>query len=464
MNIYTSILIVDDEKNTREGLKTILMAQGYEVDAVGSPYDALEIIRDEMPDIVLTDVRMPQMDGLELLLKARSLHKDVIVVVMTAYGTVENAVKAMQSGAFHYLMKPLNTSELLAIIDKAKERKKLIEENRDLKSKLEEKNEFSQIVYNSEKMTELLDIVRQVAPTKASVLIQGESGTGKELIARMLHEASDRRNYSFIPVHCASLTDSLLSSELFGHEKGAFTGASQRKIGRFERADKGTLFLDEVGEIPEEMQVKLLRVLQEEEFERVGGTSLVKIDTRIVAATNKDLAEEVRKGNFREDLYYRLNVVALTLPALRERPGDIPALLRHYIDHYSKVNHKKVETITPEAERILSDYAWPGNVRELKNVVERMVVLARSNVLDTSNVPADINSSENGILRDVNTGKVNQGEESSNESADLRSMERELIINTLKECGNNKSKTAKQLGISRRTLYRKLEEYGADLL
>ncbi len=455
MSVNTSILVVDDEKNTREGLKSLLEVHGYEVDLADDGYKALEIVKRDMPDIVLTDLRMPDIDGLELLQKVKKINEETLVIVFTAYGTVENAVKAIQSGAFHYLSKPVNTDELIEILKKAVSRKKLEQENKELRSQLNERYEFSDIVYKSSKMVEIMDMVKQVAPTNASVLIQGESGTGKELIARLIHSESLRKNEAFVPVHCASLTETLLASELFGHERGAFTGAVGRKLGRFERAHKGTLFLDEIAEIKENMQVKLLRVLQDGEFERVGGTKSIKVDVRIVSASNKNLFEEVQKGNLREDLYYRLNVVLITIPPLRERKADIKLLIEHYLKHYCKVNNKNINEIEPNAMNALINYNWPGNVRELKNIVERMVVLSRNNTIDFLNVPSDIrNFGESG--RDLSPNLENH----DINRMSIRDMERELILKALKDSNRNKSKVAKKLGISRRTLYRKLQEYG----
>lgn len=454
MNIQPTVLVVDDEKNTCHGLKTFLELHDYEVSVAQDAYDALDAIKMDNPDIVLTDVRMPEIDGLQLLSKIKEISPETIVIMVTAYGSVEDAVKAIQSGAYHYLSKPINTDELIEILKKAVSRKRLEQENKDLKTQLDEKYEFGKIVYKSKKMQTIIDTVEQVAPTHASVLIEGESGTGKELIARLIHALSLRKNEAIIPVHCASLTDTLLASELFGHEKGAFTGAFERKIGRFEKAHKGTLFLDEIGEVKEDMQVKLLRVLQEGEFERVGGTKTIKVDIRLISASNKRLLDEIKAGTFREDLYYRINVVSITLPPLRERKEDIEALVEHYMKHYSSVNHKKIHGISPYALKALINYNWPGNVREVRNVVERMIVLARGNTLTIENVPADIRTfSGNSVIESLESNVKKQDDLS------IRDMEKDMIVRALKEMNGNKSKVAKKLGISRRTLYRKIEEF-----
>lgn len=449
MNAYPSVLIVDDEKNTREGLKTLLELHNYEVDIASDGFQALDKVKMDLPDIVLTDLRMPEMDGIEVLKKIKVLHPDTIVIVLTAYGTVETAVQAMQNGAFHYLTKPINTNELLEILKKAVSMKKLEQENKDLKKQIRENYEFGEIIYSSQEMKNIIETVKQAAPSNASFIITGESGTGKELIARMIHIHSERKNGPFIPVHCAALSETLLESELFGHERGSFTGAVERKLGRFERAHKGTLFLDEIGEIPESMQVKLLRVLQDGEFERVGGTKIIKSDVRVIAATNKNIEDMVRQGKFREDLFYRLNVVSVHLPPLRERRDDIEPLIDFYLDKYARINHKNITKIDEQVRSLLRSYSWPGNIRELRNVIERMVVLSKGPIIDDSHVPRDM----------VNQGAGVKDTELNNKNIQIKDMEREMILNAIKQCKGNKSLVAKQLGISRRTLYRKLEQY-----
>ena len=455
---WPSILVVDDEKNTREGLAKVLEGLNYDVQTVSEGEEALRVIDKERPDIVLTDIRMPGMDGISLLEKIKGKYPEVSIILLTAYGTVQNAVKAMKLGAFYYLTKPVNLEELEFLIKKALTQQSLQAENRELKQELfRERFEEGSIISRSEKMKYVLEIVDRVAPTRSTILLQGESGTGKELLAHRIHERSPRKTETFLAVHCAVLTESLLASELFGHERGSFTGANDRKIGRFELANGGTLFLDEVSEIPPEMQVKLLRVLQEGEFERVGGTKTIKVDVRLVCATNKDLAQEVKSGRFREDLFYRINVILVKIPPLRERRQDIRALSEYLIRQLARVNGKKIEGIDERALKYLESYNWPGNVRELKNVLERMVVLSRGTRLSEENIPEDVRSSRGVILgiakREEPRMVVSSGQ------GDLQQMEKELIRVRLGESRGNKSEAARKLGISRRTLYRKIEEY-----
>jgi len=445
--VWPTILIVDDEKNTLSGLEKFLEGQHYDVLTAEKAEDALRLIDKERPDIVLTDIRMPGMDGMALLEKIKAKHPEVTVILLTAYGTVENAVKAMKTGAFHYLMKPVNLEELEFLIKKALTQQSLREENRELRRELfRERFEEGEIIAHSKKMKQVLEVVDRVAPTRSTVLLEGESGTGKELLAHRIHQMSPRRNETFLAVHCAALTETLLASELFGHEKGAFTGASERKIGRFEMANGGTLLLDEVSEIPLEMQVKLLRVLQEGEFERVGGTKTLCVDIRLVCTTNKVLAEEVRQGKFREDLFYRINVILIKVPPLRDRREDTRPLIDYFVGTLSRINGKSIEGIEEEVYKQLETYPWPGNVRELKNVVERMVVLSQERKLSLASLSD---------LKSPLTSSSNWNPESSN----LEQMEKELIRVKLEECRGNKSKAAQKLGISRRTLYRKIDEY-----
>jgi DNA-binding NtrC family response regulator len=456
MSVYSAILIVEDEKNTRDGLKKFLEGLGYDVITAADGSEGLEEYRKESPDLVLADIRMPGLDGISLLEKIKALNSAANVILLTAYGSVEDAVKAMKKGAFYYLTKPVNLEELEFLVKKALASQNLEEENRELRQALfREKFETGEIVAQSAKMKELLKTVGQVAQSNATVLIEGESGTGKELIAHRIHELSARRNFSFVPVHCAALTETLLPSELFGHEKGAFTGATERKIGRFERAHMGTLFLDEVGEISRDTQVKLLRVLQDGVFERVGGTKPIKVDVRLVCATNKNLLEEVKAGRFREDLYYRINVIDLSVPPVRERKEDIPPLVNDFIRYFAKVNGKNIKGVSPEALDMLVEYDWPGNVREIKNIIERMVVLSNDDFLGLKNVPEDIRQSPPPSAIESRISQV-----SSPILGSLSDMEKEAIKKILSDVRGNKSLAAKKLGISRRTLYRKIEEYG----
>ena len=452
MSICPSILIADDEKNTREGLQQFLEGLDYDVMTAADGQEAWNLFQSEKPDLVLADIRMPHLSGTELLTKIMAANPQALVILLTAYGNVEDAVKAMKSGAFYYLTKPVNLEELEFLVKKAWASLSLEQENKELKQALfKEKFEKGEIIGQSKNIKEILKTADQIAKSNSTVLIEGESGTGKELIAHRIHESSTRRHKPFVAVHCAALTETLLASELFGHEKGAFTGASERKIGRFERAHQGTLFLDEVGEISQETQVKLLRVLQEGEFERVGGTRTLKVDVRLVLATNKNLLDEVRKGNFREDLYYRINVIYLRMPPLRERKEDIPKLSEHFLKLFALRNSKKITSIDAEAMEALKSYSWPGNIRELKNIMERMVVLATEEGLNISNIPDDI--------RFVGQATA-QGMTTRAQTTNLNDVEKECIQQTLQEVKGNKSLAAKKLGISRRTLYRKLTEYG----
>lgn len=453
---WESILIVDDEKNSREGLGKFLESQGYDIHLAQSAKEALDILKKDSPNLIISDIRMPEMDGITLLHKVKELDPKASVILLTAYGSVENAVQAMKAGAFHYLTKPVNLEELEFAVKKALSSQHLERENIELKKELiQEKFETETIISRSPKMKKVLELAMQVAKSESTVLLQGETGTGKELLAHLIHNHSSRKDRSFIAVHCASLTETLLASELFGHEKGAFTGATERKVGRFERAHQGTLFLDEIGEIPESMQVKLLRVLQDGVFERVGGTKSLKVDVRLICATNKNLAEEVKKGKFREDLYYRINVIMLEIPPLRDRKEDIRPIVDHYLSYFCKANNKKIEKVSEDAYRALENYSWPGNIRELRNIVERMVVLATGTTIEIDNVPNDIRYFNAPAPSVMAVSLSDDG----HKAGDIQVMEKELIKKKLTELAGNKSKAAKELGISRRTLYRKIEEY-----
>ncbi len=450
MSNFQTILLVDDDENSLKGLARYL-ENDYDVLTSKNAVDAIELFRREKPDLVLSDVKMPGMDGTQLLEKLLQIQPSAKVILLTAYGTVEDAVKAIKKGAFYYLQKPVNLDELEILVKKAFSSKQLEEENRELKKELfAQKFDDGELVAESPKMKELLKTVDKIAQSQSTVLIEGESGTGKELIAHRIHRLSQRAQAPFIPVHCAALTDTLLTSELFGHEKGSFTGATERKQGRFERAHQGTLFLDEMGEISKDTQVKLLRVLQEGEFERVGGTKTLQVDVRVLAATNRHLLDEVKKGNFREDLYYRINVIYLKVPPLRERTEDIPPLVQNFIRQFSKANGKKITGIDKKAMDLLIAYNWPGNIRELKNIIERMIVLSSEGMIGADLVPDDIQSF---------SPRTHTGSELVNQTGSLSDVEKELIEKTLRAQRGNKSSTAHALGISRRTLYRKLEEY-----
>ena len=442
------ILIVDDEKNTREGLARALRDDYYVAEAENG-LRALEWLETNHADVVLSDLRMPGMDGMALLSRLLARDPKPVLILLTAYGNIETAVEAMKRGAYDFLAKPVNLDRLELLLKRALAERRLDAENRRLKAQLDSKYGFENILGASPAMQEVFDTIRQVAPTRATVLIQGESGTGKELVARALHQCSARAQGPFIPVHCAALAPTLLESELFGHEKGAFTGAQERRRGRFEMADGGTLFLDEIGEIDPLVQVKILRAIEERKFERVGGAETIGVDVRLVAATNRDLKKMVEAGTFREDLFYRLHVVNLTLPPLREREGDIVLLAQHYLKALAAENGKALKGLTPEAMDALTAYAWPGNVRELRNVIERMVVLGAGPVLTARDLPPAVRAAAAAPApATTRAGRV------------LRDAERQLILEALRRHKDNRTQAAQDLGISRRTLHRKLNEFG----
>ncbi len=448
--MFETILLVEDEASSRKGLTQFLQGLEFDVLTATDGKEAFEIFKKENPDLVISDIRMPEMDGVTLLEKIKAESPSAKVILLTAYGSVEDAVKAMKKGAFYYLTKPVNLEELEFLVKKAFSSHRLEEENKELRQELfKERYDQGNLIAQSPKMKELLKTVDKIAGSNASVLIEGESGTGKELIARRIHDLSPRSLQPFIAVHCAALTETLLSSELFGHEKGSFTGATDRKKGRFERAHGGSLFLDEIGEITKETQVKLLRVLQEGEFERVGGTKTIKVDVRLIAATNKTLLDEVKQQRFREDLYYRINVIYLKVPPLRERKEDISPLVDAFIRQYSSLNAKKISGIEPDALELLTRYDWPGNIRELKNVIERMIVLSSGDRLTLEHVPDEFRQ-----------GRASPAAPAIFSGFDrITDVEKELIQKVLQEAKGNKSLAAEKLGISRRTLYRKLDEY-----
>jgi len=396
---------------------------------------------------------MPGVDGMGLLRRAMSLTNPPVCIMMTAYGSIENAVQAMQAGAYHYVTKPVNLDELELVIQRALNSHRIEVENVNLHEQIDHRYGLENIIGESTAMRQLFETVQQVAPSRATVLITGETGTGKELIAKAIHNISPRKNGAFIPVHAAALPSTLLESELFGHEKGAFTGAVERRIGRFELADGGTLFLDEVSELEPSIQVKLLRVLEERAFERVGGAKTLQVDVRLVAATNKDLKKLVSEGKFRDDLFYRLSVVTIDLPPLRERRDDIPLLVKAFLDEFGRENSKQVRELTPEALNVLLAYDWPGNVRELRNAIEQMVVLARAERLTVRDMPAVIRGSAD--LTKINVVRAGMTVEEA---------ERQLIVQALKETNGNRTKAAQKIGISRRTLHRKLKEFGLENL
>jgi len=442
----TTILVVDDEQVHRYMLCSMLREWGWRCVEADDGETAVAAVEKHTYDAVLMDVRMARMDGREAFSRIHALQPSLPVVIMTAYSSVDDAVAAIRHGAHDYLTKPLDFDRLRLTLERAVDRRQVIERQRH--GTAEETPLETAIIGTSPPMLELLDMIRYVAPTEATVLIAGESGTGKELVAEALHRNSLRRDQAFVKVNCAALAESLLESELFGHEKGAFTGADRRREGKFVQADGGTLFLDEIGETTQAMQVKLLRVLQEQELQRVGGEETISVDVRIIAATNRDLEEEVRRGAFREDLYYRLNVVMLTVPPLRERGDDITLLVRHFAALFAQKNRRRLEGITPECINLLRRYPWPGNVRELENAIERGIILMRGEQLTEKSLPLTIQKMAE-----------EQDAVASARPLSLSEVEKEMIFQTLDETGGNKSEAARRLGITRKTLQNKLNKY-----
>ncbi len=444
------ILIADDELNIREGLAAAVESEGYDSITAENGSVAWNIIQKQGADLVITDLRMPVMTGSELLEKIYSSYPTLPVVVLTGHGSIEDAVKAMQNGAVDFLTKPVNLDHLFVLIKKTLRGRDIEEKNLELQRELENlknKSSYSSIIGKSKKVQDLLDTISQVASTKASVLITGESGVGKELVADAIVNFSDRKDKSFVKVHCAALNSNLLESELFGHVKGAFTGAVSDKKGRFEQADGGTIFLDEIGEIDKSTQIKLLRVLQEHEFEKVGGEKTIKTDVRVIAATNRNLEEEIRKGNFREDLYYRLNVVNLKVPPLRERKEDIILLATHFLKQFCEENNKKIEGFSNQAMAAINNYDWPGNIRELRNCLESAVVMCRNSIIDLNDLPPAVSSAGSSVDIVIPLGTT------------MEEAEKTIILETLAYCKGNKSKTADVLNLGRKTVLRKLAEY-----
>jgi DNA-binding NtrC family response regulator len=448
------VVVIDDEVNAAAALAALLEQDGYDVERAADGHAGLQLLERHDPDVVLTDLRMPGMDGLELLGRIKELRPEAMVIVMTAYGTVKTAVQAMKLGAEDYLGKPIDIEELEVVVEKALERKQLLAETRALRERLEHKYQLENLVGESPAMLSVFKTIRQVATSSASVLLLGESGTGKELFAQALHQSSPRRRKPFVKVACAALPETLLESELFGHEKGSFTGAIHTRAGRFEAADGGTLFLDEIGDISPTVQVKLLRFLEEREFERVGGNRTFKVDVRIVAATHRDLKKKLEDGSFREDLYYRLNVIEILIPPLRERPGDVPLLAQHFLRKYAKANGKDLRELSDDVLSLLLSHAWPGNVRELENAMERAVVLVDGDRLLTAHFPT-----VRATLPDAARGGTPQGLRVRIPGSPLADLEREAILRTLASVGGSTSKAAAILDISARKIQYKLKEY-----
>jgi two-component system NtrC family response regulator len=450
-----TILVVDDESNYLTVMEALLSATGYEVLTAPGALEALKIAGVSDLDLVLTDMKMPRMSGIQLLDELRRLYPDLPVIIMTAYGTVEKAVTAMKKGAFDYILKPFKNEEILITIAKALGYRHLILKNLLLSQELEKKYGFPNIVGESRGMQEILALVKRVASSRATVLVTGESGTGKELIARAIHQCSNRAQKPFISVNCAALTETLLESELFGHERGAFTHAVAMRKGRFELSDGGTLFLDEVAEMSPALQVKLLRVLQEMEFERVGGSRSIKVDVRVVAASNRDLKEEVEAGRFREDLFYRLNVVHLHIPPLRQRQEDTPLLATHFIQKYVAENVRGKTRVTPEALKLLVQYAWPGNVRELENVVERAVILCHNNLITPTDLPGELAPAAPDSRLDID--RFIPLHTPLPEA--LEHIEEQMIRRALEQSGQVQVRAAELLGITKSLLQYKLKKY-----
>lgn len=445
-----TILIIDDEKNIREGLAASFEMDGYDVCLAADGKEGLSYIEKGGIDLVITDLRMPGLSGEEVLRRVTTETPGIPVIVLTGHGSIDAAVDAMRNGAYDFLTKPLNLDQLSLIVKRALQNRELSLQHQQMQKELEGRHSFDKMIGKSSEMQKIFDLLKKVAPSKASVLITGESGVGKELVADAIHNLSPRKDNSFVKVHCAALTESLLESELFGHEKGAYTGADNLVKGRFELAHGGTIFLDEIGEINPTVQVKILRVLQEKQFERVGGTKTIEVDVRIVAATNKDLEAEVKAGRFREDLYYRLNVIHVQVPPLRERKDDIPLLISSFVQHFATENNKNIKGIDSKARAALYKYDWPGNIRQLQNCIESAVVMCSGDEITLDDLPPSISQAATESQIMIPSGIT------------LEEAEKILIQQNLAALKGNKSKTAEVLGIGRKTLHRKLAEYGIE--
>jgi DNA-binding NtrC family response regulator len=442
------VLIVDDEQHQRDILQMILESEGYTTSSAANGRQALRLVREQHFDVALTDLKMPYMSGITLLEELLREQPGICVLLMTAHGTIDSAVEAMRKGAFDYLTKPLDREELLLVLKRVMERANLVRENRMLQEQLQERFRLENMVGAHGSMQEVFRLVQKVAPSNSTVLVYGESGTGKELVARAIHHLSPRRNRPFYAVSVAALPETLLEAELFGHEKGAFTGAEVRKVGLFEQASGSTLFLDEVGELKKDLQVKLLRVLQEREITRVGGQERIHVDVRIVAATNRDLERAVREGEFRDDLYYRLNVIPIFLPPLRDRPTDIPLLVEHFL---AKYDGERRRSMSADALRVILAYDWPGNVRQLESTIERAVLLAEGETITQEDLPPAVRT---GIL----APRESLALEIPESGIDLEALERSLILKALEKAGGNITRAARLVGLSRRTLQYRLEK------
>jgi DNA-binding NtrC family response regulator len=449
MKRTVNILVVDDEVNIRGALVTMLEKKGHQVHGVATAEEGLEQLEMTPTELVITDLRMPGIGGMEFLRRLKDTWPDTEVVVMTAYGSIDTAVEAMRLGAYDYLTKPIDRDRFPIVVEKALERHVLATENKQLRDRLETRTRFDQMVGESEPLQRVYNLVEMVAASDVTVLLTGETGTGKELVARAIHQKSPRANSPFITVNCGALPENLFESELFGYEKGAFTGAMFTKMGRFELAEGGTILLDEVGELSLKSQVDFLRVLETKEFRRLGGTKVIRVDTRIIAATNRNLVEAVKQGDFREDLYYRLNVVPIHLPPLRERGDDIPLLAERFLREFASQHHRESKDVSREAMRLLRLYAWPGNIRQLRNLMERLVVTVRDKTIQPEHLPEEIQASK----EDTRIMLVTLG-------TSLEEIEQDVIRRTLAEVTNHRERAAKLLGISLRALQYKIKEYG----
>lgn len=445
-----TILVIDDEKNIREGLAAALELDGYSVRQAANGKEGLAQIDKGDIDLVITDLRMPGISGEEVLARVTKENPGIPVIVLTGHGTIDTAVEAMRKGAYDFLTKPVDLDHLSLVVKRALGRRELEIRHATLKQEFDKKSSFESIIGKSEKMWRIFQMVQKVADSKASVLITGESGTGKELIANAIHNLSPRKNNPLIKVHCAALSETLLESELFGHEKGAFTGAATRTRGRFELADKGSIFLDEIGEINQTVQVKILRVLNDKRFERVGGEETLEVDVRVIAATNRNLEEEIRENRFREDLFFRLNVVNIHMPPLRERKEDIPLMINSFLDEFNRENNKSIRGFDARSRAAINRYDWPGNIRELRNCIESAVVMCSGAEISLEDLPPTVARAEECDVIQIPMGTT------------MEEAEKVIIQQTLASNQGNKSKTAEVLGIGRKTLHRKLEEYGTE--
>ena len=448
-NTQPTILIVDDERSMCELLKDTLVKEGYDVHVSDNPLKAIEIVKEMHIEVAMLDLVMPEKDGIDVLKEIKEIQPDIVVIIMTAYGTIDTAVEAMKLGAYDYITKPFKMSKVKTIIKRILEHERIADENVSLRQELTRKRKFDNIIGTSEKMQDVYSMIESVAESNCNVLVQGESGTGKEVVARAIHNSSPRKNKPFVAQSCAAIPEALLESELFGHVKGAFTGAANAKKALLEVANGGTFFFDEIGEINPAIQAKLLRVLEEHEFKKVGGTETIKVDLRIISATNRNLEQAVREGIFRDDLFYRLNVVTITVPPLRERGEDISLLATHFFEKYTTSYKKDIKRIAPDVMKIFTAYEWPGNVRELENTIERAIVLEKSKTITVQGLPQHMQLQK---ALDINAGKKNL-------MASIERAEKEKIVQVLKQTSWRKAEAAQILGISRKTLWEKMKKY-----